>query len=58
MFAHNIFNNIVIFERLTSSIVFVRCNGHSDQNNLYIDHKTVDVLVPSGIMYIATAHLT
>ena len=31
--------------------MFVRYNGRWDQNNLYVDHETMGVLVPSGTTY-------
>ena len=42
------FNNIFIFVGMTNVAIFVRYKGRWDQNNVYIDHETMGVLVPSG----------
>ena len=43
---------VFIFVEIANVFIFVRSNGCWDQNNMYIDHETMGVLVLSGIMYI------
>ena len=38
-------------------LVFVKCNGHWNENNVYIGNESVDVLVPMTISYVGVLEI-
>ena len=42
---------------MASIVVFVRYNSRWDQNNLYVNHKIMGVLVPRGTTYIGLLNI-
>ena len=51
------FNNTFIFGRISNVILFVRFTDRPNQNNLYVNHETMSIPIPSGTTYIGLLNI-